>query len=220
MGSRMSLHCRENPGREQAARGAYIELKGMEGFTGMYVGEIPSGDALIPENHLYEELIYILQGFGATEIWSAGDEKRKMHFEWHQGSLFAIPLNTRHRMINGSNEPADLSGGYQRAVNDRLAAQHSVCHGVRLQVRRPFRWPGGLLYSDIGSERGRRFHQLGVQLSSPTPAAPWWILPRPKDMACASPPSTWAAAHWSAISPSGRWDVITRRIFIKAGRFC
>ena len=27
--------------------GAYIELKGMEGFTGMYVGEIPGGGALI-----------------------------------------------------------------------------------------------------------------------------------------------------------------------------
>jgi quercetin dioxygenase-like cupin family protein len=86
--------------------GAYIELKGMEGFTGMYVCEIPSAGALNPESHLYEELIYILQGVGATEIWSPGDEKRKMHFEWHPGSLFAIPLNTRHRMINGSNEPA------------------------------------------------------------------------------------------------------------------
>ena len=86
--------------------GAYIELKGMEGFTGMYVCEIPPGGALNPESHLYEELIYILQGVGATEIWSPGDEKRKMHFEWHPGSLFAVPLNTRHRMINGSNEPA------------------------------------------------------------------------------------------------------------------
>ena len=87
-------------------RGAYIDLRGMEGFTGMYVGEIPAGGALNPEHHLYEELIYIIQGVGATEIWSAGEEKRKMHFEWQQGSLFAIPLNTRHRMINGSREPA------------------------------------------------------------------------------------------------------------------
>jgi quercetin dioxygenase-like cupin family protein len=93
------------PWKRTGGRGAYIDLKGMEGFTGMYVGEIPSGGALNPENHLYEELIYILQGVGATEVWSPGDDKRKMHFEWHQGSLFAIPLNTRHRMINGSNEP-------------------------------------------------------------------------------------------------------------------
>ncbi len=94
------------PWKRTGGRGTYVELKGMEGFTGMYVGEIPPGGALNPEHHLYEELIYILRGVGATEIWSAGEEKPKMHFEWQQGSLFAIPLNTRHRMINGSSEPA------------------------------------------------------------------------------------------------------------------
>ena len=93
------------PWARTGGSGAFIDLKGMEGFTGMYVCEIPRGAALNPENHLYEELIYILKGVGATEIWSAGDDKRKMHFEWQPGSLFAIPLNTRHRMINGSNEP-------------------------------------------------------------------------------------------------------------------
>ena len=94
------------PWPRTGGRGAYIDLKGMEGFTGMYVGEIPAGGALNPENHLYEELIYIIRGIGATEIWSAGEKTRKMHFEWQQGSLFAVPLNTRHRLINGSNEPA------------------------------------------------------------------------------------------------------------------
>ncbi len=98
------------PWKRTGGNGAYIELKGMEGFTGMYVAEIPPGGALHPEHHLYEELIYILRGLGATEIWSADDEKRKMHFEWQQGSLFAIPLNTCHRMINGSNEPAMFLG--------------------------------------------------------------------------------------------------------------
>jgi oxalate decarboxylase/phosphoglucose isomerase-like protein (cupin superfamily) len=94
------------PWRRTGGSGAYIDLKGMEGFTGMYVCEIPPGGALNPENHLYEELIYIIKGIGAMELWSPGDDKRKMHFEWQQGSLFAVPLNTRHRMINGSNEPA------------------------------------------------------------------------------------------------------------------
>jgi oxalate decarboxylase/phosphoglucose isomerase-like protein (cupin superfamily) len=95
------------PWKRTGGSGAYIDLKGMEGFTGMYVCEIPAAGALQPEHHLYEELIYVIKGIGATEVWSAGeDNKRKMHFEWQQGSLFAIPLNTRHRMINGSNQPA------------------------------------------------------------------------------------------------------------------
>ena len=120
------------PWQRTGGSGAYIDLKGMEGFTGMYVGEIPPGGALNPEHHLYEELIYIIQGMGATEIWSAGDEKRKMHFEWQQGSLFAIPLNTRHRMINGSKEPVFFLGRDQRAADDRSIAQRSVCYGERL----------------------------------------------------------------------------------------
>lgn len=84
--------------------GAYIQLKGQEGFTGMYVGEIPPGAALRAEHHLYEELIYIIHGIGSTEIWSGANGK-KLHFEWQEGSLFAIPLNCWHRLINGSREP-------------------------------------------------------------------------------------------------------------------
>ena len=37
--------------------GTFVELKGMEGFTGTYIGEIPGGQALNPERHLYEEII-------------------------------------------------------------------------------------------------------------------------------------------------------------------
>ena len=70
------------PWHRTGGTGAYIDLKGMEGFTGMYVCEIPAGGALNPENHLNEELIYIIKGIGAMELWSPGDDKRKMHFEW------------------------------------------------------------------------------------------------------------------------------------------
>jgi oxalate decarboxylase/phosphoglucose isomerase-like protein (cupin superfamily) len=84
--------------------GAYIQLKGQEGFTGMYVGEIPPEAALHAERHLYEELIYIIHGVGSTEVWSGGNGK-KLHFEWQPGSVFAIPLNCRHRLINGSRDP-------------------------------------------------------------------------------------------------------------------
>jgi quercetin dioxygenase-like cupin family protein len=86
--------------------GAFIYLNGMKeaGVSGMYVMEIPPGGALHPEKHLYEEIIYILQGQGATEIWQDGQPKRS--FEWGEGSLFSPPLNSWHRLYNVGREPA------------------------------------------------------------------------------------------------------------------
>jgi oxalate decarboxylase/phosphoglucose isomerase-like protein (cupin superfamily) len=83
--------------------GCFIHLYGMEGSTGMYVGEIPSGSALIPERHIYEEVIVILEGNGATEVWQG--QGKKHSFEWSRGSLFAPPLNCWHRLVNGGREP-------------------------------------------------------------------------------------------------------------------
>ncbi len=93
------------PWARTGGKGAFIQLKGMEGFTGMYVGEVLPGGSLNPERHLYEELIYILEGVGSTEVWSRGSNK-KVQFEWQAGSLFAVPLNSWHRLINGSRERA------------------------------------------------------------------------------------------------------------------
>jgi oxalate decarboxylase/phosphoglucose isomerase-like protein (cupin superfamily) len=93
------------PWARTGGMGAFIQLKGMEGFTGMYVGEIPAAGALNPERHLYEELIYILEGHGSTAVWSRENGKAKVHFEWQEGSLFALPLNSWHRLYNGSRQP-------------------------------------------------------------------------------------------------------------------
>jgi oxalate decarboxylase/phosphoglucose isomerase-like protein (cupin superfamily) len=84
-------------------KGAFINLYGLEAVTGAYVGEIPPGKALAPERHLYEEVICILQGQGATEVWQEGSAKQM--FEWGPWSVFAIPLNSWHRLINGGREP-------------------------------------------------------------------------------------------------------------------
>ncbi|MFQ5849948.1 MAG: cupin domain-containing protein [Candidatus Binatia bacterium] len=98
------------PWARTGGKGAFIQLKGLEGFTGMYVGEIPPGGALNAERHLFEKWIYILQGLGSTEVWSGQAEKQRVHFEWQAGSLFAIPLNSWHRLINGSQEPVVFLG--------------------------------------------------------------------------------------------------------------
>lgn len=91
------------PWARTGGKAAFVNLYGMEGVTGMYVGEIPAGGALEPEKHFYEEVICILDGQGATEVWQEG--RRKQMFEWGPWSLFAPPLNTWHRLINGGREP-------------------------------------------------------------------------------------------------------------------
>jgi oxalate decarboxylase/phosphoglucose isomerase-like protein (cupin superfamily) len=97
------------PWARLGGRGAFVQLYGMmEGSRSMYVAEIPPGGALEPERHLYEELICVLQGHGATEIWQDGG--RKQLFEWGPWSLFSPPLNTWHRLVNGGREPVRVLG--------------------------------------------------------------------------------------------------------------
>ncbi len=88
------------------AKGAFLHLRGMEGITGMYVLEIPPGGSVAPERHVYEELVYVLEGRGAAEV--RVPDKPSAIFEWGAGSLFAIPLNVWHQLHNGSSAPALL----------------------------------------------------------------------------------------------------------------
>src|SRR3989304_5737293 len=55
--------------------GAYFNLVGSEGIIDAYVCEIPPGGSLLPQRHLYEEIIYILSGSGATTVWVEGSAK-------------------------------------------------------------------------------------------------------------------------------------------------
>ena len=61
--------------------------------------------ALNPERHMYEEIMVVVEGRGTTEIWTDGQAKPHT-FEWQRGSMFSIPLNTNHRIINAASSPA------------------------------------------------------------------------------------------------------------------
>lgn len=92
------------PWARMGGSGTFIQLDGpRQAERGIYVVEIPGGGALNPERHLYDEVLYILQGRGVTEVWYEGESKRT--FEWGTGSVFALPINTWHRLVNGGREP-------------------------------------------------------------------------------------------------------------------
>lgn len=95
------------PWKRLGGRGTAIQLLGSEHHWGMYVVEVPGAGALNAERHLYEEIYYVVEGRGTTEAWQSGSPK-KQTFEWGPGSLFAIPLNTMHRVVNATSSPALL----------------------------------------------------------------------------------------------------------------
>lgn len=94
------------PWQRMGGRGTFIQLHGTEGRWGMYVVEVPAAGALNAERHLYEEIYFVVDGRGTTEVWQEGS--RPQIVEWSAGSLFAIPLNAHHRLVNATNEPALL----------------------------------------------------------------------------------------------------------------
>jgi len=87
------------PWDHKGGLGAFINLDGTGETNDAYVCEIPPGKQLKVQKHLYEEMVFILDGHGATSVWQKSGKKHT--FEWHPGSLFAVPLNCSYQLFNG-----------------------------------------------------------------------------------------------------------------------
>lgn len=99
------LEAELQPWPRLGGKGAYVHLVGRSDYLSCYLAEIAPGGQLNPEQHLHDELIYVLKGRGATSIQAA--DGAKYTFEWGPGSLFGIPMNAGHQHFNGSgSEPA------------------------------------------------------------------------------------------------------------------
>jgi quercetin dioxygenase-like cupin family protein len=82
--------------------GAFINLEGTGYLDDAYVCSIPPGKSLKPQRHLFEELVYVLEGRGATTVWQENGARQS--FEWQKGSLFAMPLNASYQHFNGQGD--------------------------------------------------------------------------------------------------------------------
>src|SRR5437879_173998 len=89
--------------------GAYALTSGRGDFIDMYVLDLPPARATDPQKHLYEEVVYVLDGRGSTSI-EASDGSRHS-FEWGPKSLFALPLNARYQHFNSSGQRAARLAG-------------------------------------------------------------------------------------------------------------
>ncbi len=98
------------PWSRMGGLGAYVNLFGEELSGGNYISEIPPGQSLKPQRHMFEEIVYVLSGRGATTFWTHEGEP-KGTFEWKEQSLFALPPNIGYQHFNGDEKrPARLFG--------------------------------------------------------------------------------------------------------------
>jgi mannose-6-phosphate isomerase-like protein (cupin superfamily) len=94
-----------SPWEAKGGSGAIINIPNNMIPNDAQVVEIKPGAKSEPVHHMYETQIYVLSGRGATSLWV--DEKNKRTFEWHEGSLFSVPLNAWYQFFNASGtEPA------------------------------------------------------------------------------------------------------------------
>src|SRR6266496_1961705 len=73
--------------------GAFIHLKGRGDWMTVFLLELPPGGKSAPQQHLFDELFYVLSGTGSIVVEMPGGEPHA--FEWGPRSLFAPPLNSR-----------------------------------------------------------------------------------------------------------------------------
>src|SRR5438552_18292602 len=93
------------PWKRLGGRGSYIQLFGTEGLWGSYVVEVPGAGALNTDKHLYEKVVFVIEGRGTTEVWQEGQSKRHV-CEWQKGALVSIPLDLQYRFFNRGCAPA------------------------------------------------------------------------------------------------------------------
>lgn len=85
--------------KRKGGKGAFLTFSDQL-VADAYICEIAPGGELKPQRHLFEEIVFISEGRGATTIWY--DDARKRTFEWEKGALFAIPLNAWYQHFNAS----------------------------------------------------------------------------------------------------------------------
>ena len=75
-------------------------------FCNMFVFDLPPGGASAPVHHLYEDIYYVLEGHGSTQIELPDGSKRS--FEWGPHSMFSIPVNMTYRHFNADGRKRAL----------------------------------------------------------------------------------------------------------------
>ena len=125
----------------KGVNGAVVYLDGDED-TDEHVIEIGPAGKTNPEHHMYNEVIYVLSGRGATSVWY--DESKKQTFEWAEGAYFSIPMNATFQHFNGSgSEPT------------RMVSVTTLPGVLRKFITPDFIWNNPYVFPDRSMYKGR-----------------------------------------------------------------
>ena len=123
--------------------GAVVHIKGRGDFISIFIIDIPPGAKSAPQQHLFEEVVYVLAGHGSTTVET--HDGRVHSFEWGPQSLFALPLNAKYQHFNASGPaPARLSS------TTSLCVMLNLFHNDDFIFANDYRFPE--LYRDLGRQ--------------------------------------------------------------------
>ncbi len=84
------------------ADAAVVHLDARGDYCNLILVDIAPGKSTEIQGHIYEEVVYVLDGRGSTSFEMLDGTSRT--FEWDRGSLFTLPVNARYRHFNASGE--------------------------------------------------------------------------------------------------------------------
>lgn len=79
------------PWERFGVHGAICHVEGRCDFLTVFVLDIPAGGATKPVRHTYEEIYYVVEGRGETEVLLSNGEARRL--AWAPGAMFSAPVN-------------------------------------------------------------------------------------------------------------------------------
>jgi mannose-6-phosphate isomerase-like protein (cupin superfamily) len=111
-GTALDLHTvATRPWARFGVDGALCHLDGRCDFLTVFLMELAPSKWSEWQNHLYEELCYVVSGQGETEIDLGGGQTRSI--AWAPGKLLSVPMNARYRHRAAGAAPARIA-----TVND------------------------------------------------------------------------------------------------------
>lgn len=128
------------------ADAAFVHLDARGDYCSLYLCDIAPGKATDQQHHLYEAIVYVLDGSGSTVV-DLPDGKRS--FEWRRGSMFSVPVNMPYRHFNASGtrrarlaNVANLPMVMKLYRNERFVFDTPFSFGERVAEERLFRGEG------------------------------------------------------------------------------